>query len=131
MSSYKLFKSFWANVKGSFSFASLCIVLQQQDCSVGYWNSALCRVRDKVKLTVLGLMRSGSVDGRPWFPGPELRCVRPTEDAETDTDLQLKYHKVSTKPELVQAVPHLRHRLHHGPAMFPSSVHQDRNIPNR
>lgn len=46
MSSYKLFKSFWANVKGSLGLASLCIVLQQHDCSVGSSNWDLCLQRN-------------------------------------------------------------------------------------
>lgn len=45
MSSYKLVKSFWANVKGSFSFASLCTFLQQHGCNNGYSNLDLCLER--------------------------------------------------------------------------------------
>ena len=57
------------------------------------------------------------------FPGLELQDVRPREDADTDTDLTLYCHRVSNKPVLVMFILHLRHCLHHGPAMFPRSVH--------
>lgn len=36
MSSYKLVRSFCANVNGSLSFASLCALLQEQNCRVGH-----------------------------------------------------------------------------------------------
>lgn len=49
MSSYKLVKSFCANMKGSFNLASLCVVLQQQDWIGGYSNRDLCLEREKQK----------------------------------------------------------------------------------
>lgn len=49
----------------------------------------------------------------------ELRAVGPRQLADTDTDLVLKCHRVSKRPELVQFVPHLLQCLNHGAAMFP------------
>lgn len=60
------------------------------------------------------------------LPGRELQDAHPGEDAEKDTDLPLKCHTVSNKFVLQQFVVHLRHCLHHGPAMFPVNVHMIR-----
>lgn len=45
MSSYKLARSFCANVNGSLSFASLCAFLQEQTWRGGYSNPDLCLER--------------------------------------------------------------------------------------
>lgn len=55
--------------------------------------------------------------------GPELQGDRPSED----THPPLRRRNVWSKPALGHLVLHLRHWLHHGPAMFRSSgsVHRD------
>ena len=60
-----------------------------------------------------------------WFPGAELLQTRPRREEE-DTDLALKRSTVSNGPVSAHAVLHLQYCLHHGPAMFPGSMHQDR-----
>lgn len=72
MSSYKLVRSFWANVKGSFSFASLCVSLQEHHCCVGYSKLDLCLTKDELKFRVFKCLHVVADDCLS-LPGPELQ----------------------------------------------------------
>lgn len=115
MSSYKLVKSFWANVKGSLGFVSLCVALQQQDCSVGSSNRDWCLIRKFPAFMFICAPVGGLVSGL------EMQEARLNKDAEAeeDTGLPFKCHKFSNIFVAVQPVVNLGHCLHHGPAMLP------------